>query len=42
MKDAIEEIDKSIVSIAYINPEDAIRAIGQKENAVPDYIFIDD
>jgi CheY-like chemotaxis protein len=41
MKDAIEQIDKSMVSVGYINPEVAINAIIQKINGIPDYVFID-
>jgi CheY-like chemotaxis protein len=41
MKEAIGEIDKSIVLISFQNPEEALSEITQKLIVLPDYIFID-
>ena len=41
MKEAIGEIDMSIVPISFQNPEEALHEITQKLIVLPDYIFID-
>ncbi len=41
MKEAINEIDNSILSVCYTNPAEAIHAILNELIFCPDYIFID-
>ena len=41
MKDAIREIDKSILSICFLNPEAALEAIENELIVLPDFVFVD-
>ena len=41
MKEAITEVDSTLMSISYINPEHALQAISNELTVIPDYFFID-
>jgi CheY-like chemotaxis protein len=41
MKEALNQIDPSILCICFVYPEEAVRLLGKELVLLPDYIFVD-